>query len=106
MGRQKRGQVLATPDTIEFWVRQNHCATSPTITQELDSDPDDGAQVRRETYQPCDGGTEVILYAIEGGGHTWPGGWQYLPERIIGKTSRDINANEIVWRFFQAHVRQ
>ena len=30
----------------------------------------------------------VFLYRIEGGGHTWPGGGQYLPARIIGRTAR------------------
>jgi polyhydroxybutyrate depolymerase len=106
VGRHKRGKVLSTADTIEFWAAQNHCATSPIITQEPDSDPNDGTQVRRESRKWCDNGTEVVLYAIEGGGHTWPGGWQYLPERIVGKTSRDIDANQIIWRFFQTKVRQ
>ena len=45
--------------------------------------------------------TEVVLYIIEGGGHTWPGGYQYLNERIIGKTSRDMNAAEVIWNFFE-----
>ncbi len=27
----------------------------------------------------------------------------HLPERIIGKTSRDIDANKIIWRFFEDH---
>ncbi|NMD03070.1 MAG: phospholipase, partial [Bacteroidales bacterium] len=50
-------------------------------------------------------GTEVILYAVEGGGHTWPGGFQYLPAWIIGKTSRDIDANEVIWAFFKRHSK-
>jgi len=105
VGRQKRGKVLSTANTIEFWVAQNHCTPSPVITQEPDNDPDDSTQVRREIYKRCDNGTEIVLYAIEGGGHTWPGGWQYLPEWVVGKTSRDINANQIIWCFFQTHVR-
>ena len=40
---------------------------------------------------------------INGGGHTWPQGNQYLSEVIIGKTSEDINANEVVWEFFKKH---
>jgi polyhydroxybutyrate depolymerase len=34
---------------------------------------------------------EVILYEIEGGGHTWPGRYQYLGKWLIGRTSRDID---------------
>jgi polyhydroxybutyrate depolymerase len=41
---------------------------------------------------------------MEGGGHTWPGGHQYLPAWIIGKTSRDIDANEVIWNFFKKHA--
>jgi polyhydroxybutyrate depolymerase len=59
--------------------------------------------VRREEYGQGKGGTEVILYAIERGGHTWPGGDQYLPAWIIGKTSRDIDVNEVIWNFFKKH---
>jgi polyhydroxybutyrate depolymerase len=59
--------------------------------------------VWREVYGQGNEGTEVIFYAIEGGGHIWPGGYQYLPERIIGKASRDIAANEVIWDFFKKH---
>ena len=71
------------------------------FTYEPDRDPKDGTQVRREIYGPCSQETEVLLYAIEGGGHTWPGGDQYLPAWIIGRTSRDVNANEVIWDFFK-----
>ena len=49
-------------------------------------------------YTGCDAGTEVILYTIIGGGHTWPGG---RPIPGMGETNRDINATEEMWRFFQ-----
>lgn len=42
----------------------------------------------------------LVSIAALGGGHTWPGGNQYLPERIIGKTSMDIDASEIIWDYF------
>jgi polyhydroxybutyrate depolymerase len=45
----------------------------------------------------------VILYSGEGGGHTWSGGYLYLGDWIIGKTSRDINACEEIWEFFKNH---
>ncbi|MBW1972604.1 MAG: phospholipase, partial [Deltaproteobacteria bacterium] len=46
------------------------------------------------------------LYGIEGGGHTWPGGYQYLPERIIGKSSKDIDASKVIWNFFKRHSKR
>lgn len=100
-GRADVGRVLSIADTTRYWVEHNQCARAPSITMEPDRDPEDGTRVRREVYGPCRDGTEVALYAVEGGGHTWPGGLQYLPARIIGRTSRDIDANEVIWSFFR-----
>jgi polyhydroxybutyrate depolymerase len=101
---RKFGRVLSVPESMRFWAKQNQCPTSPLITYEPDRDPKDGTRVRRETYGPCGHETEVLLYAIEGGGHTWPGGDQYMPARIIGRTSRDADANEVIWDFFKRHT--
>ena len=43
-------------------------------------------------------GAEVVLYEIQGGGHTWPGG-ALQPEVMLGKTCRDWNASEAIWQF-------
>jgi polyhydroxybutyrate depolymerase len=97
------GMVLSVYDSVNYWVDHNNCNLTPEITWLPDTDPDDGTLVRREVYGGGDNGTEVILYAIEGGGHTWPDGYQYLSKIIIGKTCRDINANNIIWEFFLDH---
>jgi polyhydroxybutyrate depolymerase len=102
-GRLKFGKVLSVMETIKFWVAHNRCTPTPVVTWEPDKDPQDGTRVRTETYRGCKDGKEVTLYAIENGGHTWPGGLQYMPERTVGKTSRDIDAGEILWQFFRRH---
>jgi len=61
--------------------------------------------VTRVTYAGAPGGAEVILDTVVGGGHTWPGGIQYAPARMIGRTKRDFDASEAIWEFFQAHRR-
>ncbi len=61
--------------------------------------------MKTTTYAPCAQGTEVILYTIEGGGHAWPGGTQYLPRILIGPVSRDIDATQVIWQFFASHPR-
>jgi polyhydroxybutyrate depolymerase len=76
------------------------------VTLEPDRAPDDQTRVRREVYGSCRDGAEVVLYAVEGGGHTWPGGLQYLPARIVGRTSRDIDASELIWGFFKRFARR
>ena len=95
------GKVLSVPDSVNYWVIRNNCSPIPNITWLPDLDPGDDTRVRREVYSDGDEGAEVILYVIEGGGHTWPDGLQYLSESLIGKTCRDINANEIIWEFFK-----
>jgi polyhydroxybutyrate depolymerase len=45
------------------------------------------------------------VYAIEGGGHTGPGGPQYLPLFPTGKTSHNLDAAEVSWDFFKRHDR-
>lgn len=101
---KRLGQVLSTMDTVRFWVRRNGCQSEPTKTILPDKEPKDGTRVIVETY--AGRAAEVVLYTIEGGGHTWPSGWQYMPERAIGKTSRDVDACEAIWEFFKKHHRR
>ena len=54
----------------------------------------------------CAEGTSVQLYAIDGGGHTWPGGRQYLSPRIVGRVNRDVDATATMWAFFVDHGRK
>jgi polyhydroxybutyrate depolymerase len=99
------GKVLSVDESIRFWVSRNMCSVAPVVTVEPDRDPDDGTRVTRTQYINDPDGTEVVLYAVKGGGHTWPSGIQYLPAWIIGKTCRDIDANEVIWSFFKEHSR-
>jgi polyhydroxybutyrate depolymerase len=99
------GKVISVNESIEFWVNRNKCSNDPVVTEEPDKDPLDGTRVIKKQYISGIDGTEVVLYAIDGGGHTWPGGFQYEPEGIIGKTSRDIDAIEVIWSFFKMHSR-
>lgn len=103
-GGRAVGRVLSVAETVRYWVNHNRCAPTPTVTREPDRSPGDGTRVRREAYAGCSEGAEVVVYVVEGGGHTWPGGLPYLPERVIGRTSRDIYANEVIWDFFKKHA--
>jgi len=42
------------------------------------------------------------MYAIEGGGHHWPGG--DAPQRPgSGREIRDFDAGIVIWEFFNKH---
>ena len=97
------GRVLSVQATIAHWRSLNGCTQAPTSSV-LDA-ANDGTRTTLERYQGCRDQTEVVLYRVEGGGHTWPGGLQYLPERLIGKTSRDFDAGETAWAFFKRFAR-
>ena len=56
--------------------------------------------VSRESYRGCDG-ADVVLYVIEGGGHTWPDAEDYAGG--AGPTTHEINASDLIWEFFAKH---
>ena len=100
-GFEDFGKVLSARETAKFWAANNRCGDGGVIAAEPDRDPKDGTRVKLEVFASCPAGAAVKLAAIEGGGHTWPGGYQYLPERFIGRTSQDVDANSLIWNFFK-----
>jgi polyhydroxybutyrate depolymerase len=95
------GAVWSTPRTVEFWVEHNHCDPDPERSNLPDTTPSDGSRIEIARYQGCQESERVTLYSVRGGGHTWPGGIQYLPKFLIGKTNRDAHAGALIWNFFQ-----
>ncbi|MBT8468932.1 MAG: prolyl oligopeptidase family serine peptidase [Deltaproteobacteria bacterium] len=98
---QKLGKVLSTQRTFTFWKRQAACG-SEEVSLIPDFVPQDGTRIERTKATGCLDDAKVELFAVQGAGHTWPSGWQYLPESLIGATSRDIDASIAAWRFFQS----
>jgi polyhydroxybutyrate depolymerase len=103
-GKHDTGIRLSVPKTIADWVARDKCNATPKH-ENLPTTVSDGTSVSRDTYSACSGGTEVVLYTIDGGGHTWPDGQSYAPEFLIGKTTHNINANQVMWEFFKNHPR-
>ncbi|MBI2571011.1 MAG: hypothetical protein HYV63_28735 [Candidatus Schekmanbacteria bacterium] len=77
------------------WARRNRCAPAP-----VDSEVAPG--VVRRNYASCTDRADVVLYTVEGGGHSWPGG-EPAPEWLCGPTSRSIDATRQMWSFFREH---
>lgn len=79
------------PPAIGFWASSNRCrratvaSVSPTIT--------------RTTYAGC--AADVVFYAVQGGGHAWPGG---QPDGDDGDPpTREMSASAEMVRFFLRH---
>jgi polyhydroxybutyrate depolymerase len=103
-GERMLGPILSVPATVDLLAAFDQCNSNPTVTWIPDNDPHDGTRVRVEDYTGGSQGTEVMFYQIIGGGHAWPIGWQY-PAIVLAGTSRDIDADEVIWAFFQKHSR-
>jgi poly(3-hydroxybutyrate) depolymerase len=86
------------PDAAAFWARNNGCDTTAAQTALPDTHPEDNTTVVRHDYRDCPSSAPVQLYQIKGGGHNWPGGIPYLGP-VLGGTTYDINANEVIWNF-------
>ncbi|MCB9588143.1 MAG: alpha/beta hydrolase fold domain-containing protein [Polyangiaceae bacterium] len=101
----KRGRVVASTASLEWWGRQNRCTTSVPLHPLPDRAPEDETRVYVESREGCAEGTSVTLYRVQGGGHTWPGGVPYAPSAIVGRTSNDIDASKVVFDFFASHTK-
>ena len=99
---KSRGKILSNDDYIQFWKEKNGCTEQQPIVELPDQKKRDGTTVSITTYTNCETGGALKFYKINGGGHTWPGGKQYLGKRLIGNTSREINACDEIWDFFSA----
>lgn len=88
-------------ETLQIWTAHNGCPPTPVIVDLPHLREDDSTRVQRWTYAPGREGSEVIYYRIQGGGHTWPGHNSILS--LIGPVTYDINANDLMWEFFQRH---
>jgi polyhydroxybutyrate depolymerase len=82
---------VAVPDTIQKWVSMNNCNAAPQRVLEVK-----GAYC--DLYKHCQNNTQVKLCVTKTGGHSWPGGTK-VRGNAAGSTA--INANDIIWQFYQ-----
>ena len=86
-------EVRSLASAIDFWRRHDGCSQSARSAV-------DGV-VRRMSYSSCNGGSEVEVVTIEGGGHSWPGGDRLA--RFLDPPSTSLDATDEMWRFFARH---
>lgn len=85
----------SVPETVARWVQRNSCQPTPRRVVNVP-----GAYC--DLYASCAEGTKVEVCVTETGGHSWPGGSK--PGGIKSKepTSKAINADDEMWKFFQS----
>ena len=75
------------------WAGANGITGAPAI-RELDTPADDLPVTRKAWSDP--GAHPVTLYRVNGGGHGWPGGPQFLPVHVIGPVSKHLDATALL----------
>lgn len=91
-----RGASASIPDTMQAWAVRNGCPKGHREQQVAED-------VTRFVYD-CPPLKAVELYRVTGGGHTWPGSpVSEAAGTLIGHTTMNISADEIMWKFFQDH---
>ncbi len=92
------------PEILGFWAAFNNCQADAETTDIPTTDADAETQVRKLAVS-CPDNASVVLYAIIGGGHTWPGQPSGTISPMAGAVNQDIDAAEEIWNFFAPHQR-
>lgn len=85
-------------ETVQSWADFNGCTGQPERMEK--------GNAVMERHSGCANGTEVILWTLLDGGHTWPGG-NVIPAAVkfnLGPINRDIFASDLMWEFFNRHA--
>jgi polyhydroxybutyrate depolymerase len=87
--------TLSADETIAYWKVVDNI-TAPPVETVWPSTFSDGTSVHRYVYSGGTNGTEVILFKVVGGGHTWPGNsWAPMG---VGAVTTHIDASAYIWK--------
>jgi polyhydroxybutyrate depolymerase len=91
--------IAPVMEAIGSWVAHNGCPVEPQESRV--------GQARCLSYTPCRDHADVVLWVLENGGHTWPGGRVTKTEQRggVGRINTDISASNEIWKFFQDHPK-
>lgn len=92
---------ISVTENMQFWIAQDQCPSEPTATDRKN-------KAVMTQWGPCAEGTEVVLWVLEDGGHTWPGSRTIKKGSVEVGTGRgyvntDISTSELMWEFFKKH---
>ena len=99
----KDGGYLSAEDTFDYWRRHNGIDGARPQPRLLPGPAGDATQV--SWLEQGAAGASVALITVKEGGHTWPGADAFNVGLPIGKTTRAVDANDVIWEFFSKHRR-
>lgn len=90
---------LSAEATADYWAKANGCTAEATLNATI---TDEDGQITAQQYRyPACGDNTVILYAVAGCGHSWPGHQSRYPAFIVGPSVEHPKASEVIWNFFK-----
>jgi len=92
--------TYSTDETIQYWCGVdgiNYTSPAPVETVWGPTGAD-ATVVHRYVWSGGTNGTQVILFKIVGGGHTWPGGLLYSD--WVGAVTTHIDGSAYIWKHF------
>lgn len=100
----KAGAYSSAINTYEYWKKHNNVTSTGDTKKTLNRIKKDSTSV--EILEAKGTNVTISLVSIYGGGHTWPGSDPFNIGFPLGRTSTEINANEIIWKFLSRHSRK
>jgi len=97
----KKGGYFSATDSHQYWLKNNGIDGGAISERSIDIDKRDGTEVTH--LEQSREGVSVALVTIKNGGHTWPGADAFNVGLPLGLTSRDIDANAVIWEFLSKH---
>jgi len=98
------GSIVSTERALQLWLAADDLSGKPTTRDVVAAKTGDCAEQWRSWSGGKDG-SAVTVIAFAGGGHTWPGGAQYLPKSIVGAVCPELDAAQTIWNFFKQHPK-
>ncbi len=93
-----RGNVLSARQSAAYFARRNGITAAPA-TESIAQPRGSGPTSAERAVWRSDGGAEVVLYTIHGGGHTIPQPHARF-RRLLGRTHRALDGPAEIWSFF------
>jgi polyhydroxybutyrate depolymerase len=96
--------TMSITNSVKFWANRNQCSLD-VVSKDLPRKGNSpGTRVKTLSSDDCMGNAGVVLYAIIGGGHNWPGVAGFIPPSIAGRVNMDIHASDVIWEFFSTRT--
>ena len=98
---ESRGAVQSALDSARYWAGLAGYQDEGQSRIWPESSPDDGTSIESLSWN-ASGQPAVTLVTVKGGGHTFPHP-VYSGPRILGRSSHEVDAAELVWSFFSSY---